>query len=48
MNISGHHNGSGFAFHKKIAKAPGTTVYFADPYVSWQKGALFHNIALSD
>ena len=33
-------NGSEFACHKKIAKALGTTVYFADSYASWQKGAI--------
>ena len=33
-------NGSEFACHKKIAKALGTTVYFADSYASWQKGSI--------
>lgn len=33
-------NGSEFACHEKIAKALGTTVYFADSYASWQKGAI--------
>lgn len=33
-------NGTEFACHKKIAKALGTTVYFADSYASWQKGAI--------
>lgn len=33
-------NGSEFACHKKIAKALGTTVYFADSYASWHKGAI--------
>ena len=33
-------NGSEFVCHKKIAKALGTTVYFADSYASWQKGAI--------
>ncbi len=33
-------NGSEFACHKKIAKALASTVYFADPYASWQKGAI--------
>ena len=33
-------NGSEFACHKKIAKALGTTVYFADSYASWQKGGI--------
>ena len=30
-------NGSEFADHKRICEALGTTVYFADPYSSWQK-----------
>lgn len=33
-------NGSEFACHMKIAKALNTTVYFADSYASWQKGAI--------
>ena len=33
-------DGSEFACHKKIAKALATTVYSADSYVSWQKGAI--------
>ena len=33
-------NGSEFACHKKIAKALATTVYFANSYASWQKGAI--------
>lgn len=33
-------NGSEFACHKKIAKALGAAVYFADSYASWQKGAI--------
>ena len=33
-------NGSEFCCHKIIAKALGTTVYFADSYSSWQKGAI--------
>lgn len=33
-------NGSEFACHKKIAKKLETTVYFADSYASWQKGAI--------
>lgn len=33
-------NGSEFACHMKIAKALATTVYFADSYASWQKGAI--------
>ena len=34
------YNGSKFACHKKIAKALGTTVYFADSYASLQKKSL--------
>ena len=33
-------NGLAFAEHKYIAKRLNTTVYFADPYSSWQKGAI--------
>ena len=33
-------NGSEFAAHEKITKALGVSVYFADPYASWQKGAI--------
>lgn len=33
-------NGSEFSCHQKIAKALETTVYFADSYASWQKGAI--------
>lgn len=33
-------NGSEFACHQRIAQALGTTVYFADAYASWQKGAI--------
>ena len=33
-------NGGEFAAHQKITKALGVTVYFADPYASWQKGAI--------
>ena len=33
-------NGSEFAAHEMITKALGTAVYFADPYASWQKGAI--------
>lgn len=33
-------NGLEFACHETIAKALGTTVYFAEPYSSWQKGAI--------
>ncbi len=31
-------NGKEFAYHKKLAKALDTDVYFADPYSSWQRG----------
>ena len=33
-------NGPGFAAHKLITKYLGAVVYFADPYASWQKGAI--------
>lgn len=33
-------NGTEFACHEKIAKGLDTKVYFADPYASWQKGAI--------
>lgn len=33
-------NGSEFRHHRKISKALGVTVYFADPYSSWQKGCI--------
>ena len=33
-------NGTEFACHEMIAKSIGTKVYFADPYSSWQKGAI--------
>ena len=33
-------NGSKFTCHKKIVKAPGTTVYFADLHASLQKGVI--------
>lgn len=33
-------NGPEFAEHLKITKWIGATVYFADPYCSWQKGAI--------
>ena len=33
-------NGSEFAAHKLITKYLGAVVYFADPYASWQKGAI--------
>ena len=33
-------NGPEFAAHKLITKFLGAAVYFADPYASWQKGAI--------
>ena len=33
-------NGTEFACHEMIAKSIGVKVYFADPYSSWQKGAI--------
>lgn len=33
-------NGREFAAHRKIAEAIGTSVYFTDPYSSWQKELL--------
>lgn len=33
-------NGSEFCRHRKIAEALNATVYFADSYASWQKGAI--------
>ena len=33
-------NGTEFAAHRTIAKRLGTTVYFADSYSAWQKGAV--------
>lgn len=33
-------NGTEFSEHKYIAKMLHTTVFFADPYASWQKGAI--------
>jgi IS30 family transposase len=33
-------NGSEFAAHEMIAEALDLTVYFADPYASWQKGSI--------
>ena len=33
-------NGVEFRHHARIAKALNTTVYFADSYTSWQKGAI--------
>jgi len=33
-------NGPEFAAHKLITKCLGVIVYFADPYASWQKGAV--------
>ena len=35
-------NGTEFAEHKLIAKKLGVNIYFADPYSSWQKGAIEH------
>ncbi len=31
-------NGKEFAYHEQIAAALEATVYFADPYSSWQRG----------
>ncbi|MDO5074913.1 MAG: IS30 family transposase [Bacteroidales bacterium] len=33
-------NESDFAAHKEITKTLGAIIYFADPYSSWQKGAI--------
>lgn len=33
-------NGTVFACHEMIGKSLGVTIYFADPYASWQKGAI--------
>ena len=33
-------NGTEFACHEMIAKSLGVTIYFADPYASWQKGVI--------
>ena len=33
-------NGTEFACHEMIDKNLGVTIYFADPYASWQKGAI--------
>ena len=33
-------NGPEFAAHKDITRFLGVPVYFADPYCSWQKGAI--------
>lgn len=33
-------NGTEFACHEMIAKSLGVTIYFADPYASWQKWAI--------
>ena len=33
-------NGSEFCDHRKISQALGATVYFANPYSSWQKGCI--------
>lgn len=39
-------NGPEFAAHKDITKYLGVPVYFADPYCSWQKGAVENTIKL--
>ena len=33
-------NGTKFACYEMIGKSLGVTIYFADPYASWQKGAI--------
>ena len=33
-------NGTEFACHRRITRSVGAKVYFADPYSSWQKGAV--------
>ena len=33
-------NGTEFACHEMIGKSLGGTIYFADPYASWQKGVI--------
>ena len=33
-------NGTEFSCHEMIGKSLGVTIYFADPYASWQKGAI--------
>ena len=33
-------NGTEFACHEMIGKSLGVTIYFADPYASWQKGTI--------
>ena len=33
-------NGTEFACHEMIGKSLGVTICFADPYASWQKGAI--------
>ena len=33
-------NGTEFACHEMIGKSLSVTIYFADPYASWQKGAI--------
>lgn len=35
-------NGSEFSGHEQITKKLGVPIYFADPYSSWQKGAIEH------
>lgn|GEM_PF-3605248 len=33
-------NGTEFACHEMIGKSLDVTIYFADPYASWQKGVI--------
>ncbi len=33
-------NGVGFSFHEKMSEKLKATLYFCDPYKSWQKGAI--------
>jgi len=39
-------NGKEFAYHKQIASALDTSVYFCDPYSSWQRGLNEHTNGL--
>ena len=41
-------NGLEFAAHKLFTKYLGVVVYFADPYASWQKGAIENTTNSSD
>lgn len=41
-------NGKEFAKHKLISKQLATSVFFTDPYSSWQKGTIKIPINLSD